>query len=220
MDACRHILAGVYPTLGQWQELAERIYSRGVVPLFDFAYQGFGNGLREDAAGMLAFLREDAEFFIASSYSKNFGLYNERVGALTAVSRQPAEAEAVLSQLKRIVRGNYSNPPSHGGSIVATIGRDAELRAAWEVEVEEMRDRINGMRKLFVDTLASLNAPRDFSFIQRHRGMFSLTGLTPAEVDELRSKHAVYVVGDGRINVAGMTERNMPALCEAIAAVL
>ena len=155
---------------------------------------------------------------IASSYSKNFGLYNERVGALTLVAASPAAANAALSQIKSIIRANYSNPPAHGAKIVTAILRSPELRADWEVEVAGMRGRIHQMRRRFVQELAALGVERDFSFIERQHGMFSFTGLTKDQVHALRDRHAIYIVDSGRINVAGLTEANLPILCEAIAA--
>jgi aspartate/tyrosine/aromatic aminotransferase len=157
---------------------------------------------------------------IASSYSKNFGLYNERVGALTLVAGTPGAAETALSYIKRVVRANYSNPPAHGAAIVATVLHDDELKRLWEDEVRQMRDRINTMRHLFVETLQEKGVQQDFSFIARQRGMFSFSGLTPEQVKALRDRYSIYIVGSGRISVAGMTEDNMDYLCSAIAAVL
>ena len=157
---------------------------------------------------------------VASSYSKNFGLYNERVGALTLVAPMPAQAEVALSHIKRVARANYSNPPAHGGAIVAVVLGDATLRTQWEGEVAAMRERINGMRHLFVETLQDKGVDRDFSFIAHQRGMFSFSGLNPDQVKLLRERYAIYIVGSGRISVAGMTEDNMDYLCDAIATVL
>ena len=157
---------------------------------------------------------------IASSYSKNFGLYNERVGALTLIAASQAAANAALSQIKSIIRANYSNPPAHGAKIVTTILRSPELRADWEVEVTGMRERIHQMRRRFVQELAALGVERDFSFIEGQHGMFSFTGLTKDQVHALRNQYAIYIVDSGRINVAGMTEANLPVLSKAIAAVL
>jgi aspartate/tyrosine/aromatic aminotransferase len=188
--------------------------------LLDFAYQGFADGIREDAAGLLALVRACPELIVCSSFSKNFGLYCERVGALTIVANDQVTADAVQSQVKAVIRANYSNPPAHGAELVTTVLNDTELRRVWEKEVADMRDRINGMRQLFVDTLQAKRVPGDFSFITRQRGMFSFSGLTPPQVEALRQKHAVYIVGSGRINVAGITEQNVGPLCEAIADVV
>ena len=220
LHGCCHNPTGVDLSPAQWQAVAEVAAERGLLPLLDFAYQGFADGLEEDAAGVRTIAAHCPEMFVASSYSKNFGLYNERVGALTLVARSAEAAEAALSHVKRCIRANYSNPPAHGGEIVRTILGDPELRRRWEGEVTAMRQRINTMRHLFVETLNEKGVDRDFSFIARQRGMFSFSGLNPAQVKALRERHAVYIVGSGRISVAGMTEGNMDYLCEAIADVL
>ncbi|MCS7219956.1 MAG: amino acid aminotransferase [Anaerolineae bacterium] len=220
LHACCHNPTGVDPTPEQWCQIADVIEERRLLPLVDFAYQGLGDGLREDARGLLTLCRPGCELLIASSFSKNFGLYNERVGALTIVASSQAAAEAVLSQVKLCIRANYSNPPAHGAAIVTTIWNDPELRVDWEAEVKEMRDRIHEMRTLFVETLADKGVRRDFSFIARQRGMFSFSGLTPKQVEILRQKYSIYIVSSGRINVAGMTAENMDRICQAIAEVL
>ncbi len=220
LHGCCHNPSGIDPTPDQWRAIADAVYDRGLLPLVDFAYQGFGAGLEEDAAGLRELCRPGCELLVCSSFSKNFGLYNERVGALSAVTASAETAEVMLSQLKKGIRANYSNPPSHGAAIVTTILDDDALRGQWEVELATMRDRINGMRKLFVETMKAKGITRDFSFIERQRGMFSFSGLTPLQVDRLRNEWSLYIVGSGRINVAGMTEANMDRLCEAIAAVL
>ena len=220
LHGCCHNPTGVDPTPQQWQAIADVLVQRELVPLVDFAYQGFADGIAEDAAGLTTIAQRVPELLVCSSFSKNFGLYNERVGALSVVAGSPEAAAAVMSHLKIAIRRNYSNPPAHGGKIVATILTDSELRRQWEAEVAGMRDRINAMRKLFVETLENKGAQRDFSFIARQRGMFSFSGLTKDQVQALREKHSVYIVGSGRISVAGMTETNMPRLCEAIVDVL
>jgi aspartate/tyrosine/aromatic aminotransferase len=220
LHGCCHNPTGVDPSAGQWSQIASALATRGVLPIVDIAYQGFADGLAEDAAGIAALVRDGAELLVCSSYSKNFGLYNERVGALTIIGRDEKATQAALSHIKQSIRANYSNPPSHGAAIVATVLADPQLRAQWEIELSAMRDRINGMRSLFVDTLARRGANRDFSFIKRQRGMFSFSGLSRTQVDRLRDDHAIYIVGSGRINVAGMTEANIDRLCAAITAVL
>jgi aspartate aminotransferase len=220
LHACCHNPTGVDLSAEQWQQIAETLAARGALPLLDFAYQGFAEGLEEDARGVRIVCAANSEAFVASSYSKNFGLYSERVGALTFVGQSREAAHAVLSHLKVVVRANYSNPPGHGASIVATILGDPALRAQWEAEVGEMRDRINAMRHLFVETLNQQGVEQDFSYITRQRGMFSFSGLTPEQVRILRDEYAIYIVGSGRINVAGMSERSMDYLCAAIADVL
>lgn len=220
LHACCHNPTGADPSLPQWQRLAALLAERGLVPLVDFAYQGLGDGLREDAAGLAALVQTGAELLVASSFSKNFGLYNERVGALTLVARDAETAQRALSQLRIAVRTNYSNPPAHGAAIVAQVLGDASLRQQWEEEVARMRGRINGMRELLVETLKAKGVRRDFGYIRRQRGMFSFSGLTAPQVQRLRDEYAIYVVGGGRVNVAGMTKANMDRLCTAIAAVL
>lgn len=220
LHGCCHNPTGVDLSPAQWEAVAEVIARRSLLPLVDFAYQGFADGLSEDAAGLAILARHCPDMLIASSYSKNFGLYNERVGALTLVAGAPAAADTAMSHVKRVIRANYSNPPAHGAGVVATVLNDADLRRLWENEVAEMRDRINTMRHLFVETLQEKGVTQDFSFIARQRGMFSFSGLTPDQVKALREQHAIYVVGSGRISVAGMTEDNMDYLCSAIASVL
>lgn len=220
LHACCHNPTGVDPSPEQWQRIANLLRDKGALPLVDFAYQGFGSGVEEDAEGVRILVRTADELLICSSFSKNFGLYNERTGALTVKGKRAEEVAAVFSQLKTCARTNYSNPPAHGGSIVTTILSDASLKQRWLAEVAGMRDRINGMRRLFVETLKARGASRDFSFIAQQKGMFSFSGLTKAQVERLRDEHAIYIVGSGRINVAGMTETNMGPLCDAIVQVL
>jgi aspartate/tyrosine/aromatic aminotransferase len=220
LHGCCHNPTGVDPTADQWRLIAELLANRGVVPFVDFAYQGLAEGIREDAGGLAALTRTGCDLLVGSSFSKNFGLYSERVGALTVVCGTQTAAEAVMSQLKTCIRTNYSNPPAHGAEIVTTILGDPQLRGIWENEVRDIRERINGMRSLFVRTLAEVGVTRDFSFVARQRGMFSFSGLTPEQVRQLRDEYAIYIVGSGRINVAGMTPDNVRPLCTAIAAVL
>ncbi|WP_153558536.1 amino acid aminotransferase [Roseimaritima sediminicola] len=220
LHACCHNPTGVDPTAEQWQQIAAVLKERRLLPIIDFAYQGFGSGLEEDAAGLHTILDHVGEALVCSSFSKNFGLYSERVGALTLVAEQADAATAGRSQLKRLVRSNYSNPPRHGASVVATVLADSALTAQWHQELAEMRQRIAAMRQAFVTRMRDSGVERDFRFLLDQNGMFSFSGLNPMQVDELRSQHSVYIVGSGRINVAGMTEENLPRLCEAIAAVL
>ena len=220
LHGCCHNPTGIDPTPAQWAAIADVIAARGLLPLFDFAYQGFGEGLREDAAGILGLWRPGGEMLIASSFSKNFGLYNERVGALTLVAGTAETAQTVLSHIKTCIRANYSNPPAHGAKIITTILGSPELTAAWEEEVAGMRARIRDMRRRFVAGLAAQGVTRDFSFIAQQHGMFSFTGLTKEQVRRLRDAYSIYIVDSGRINVAGLTETNLPVLCKAIAEVL
>ena len=220
LHACCHNPTGIDPDELQWKEIAQRVRSRKLLPLVDFAYQGFGDGLREDARGLELLLEACEELLICNSFSKNFGLYAERVGALTVVAPSAQSVAIVLSNLKIIVRTNYSNPPKHGAAIVAAVLSDPDLQHMWRRELSTMRDRINGMRSLFVQKMQERGVAHDFSFMREQRGMFSLSGLTPMQVDELRRTHSIYIVGNGRINVAGMTRDNMDTLCDAIADVL
>jgi aspartate/tyrosine/aromatic aminotransferase len=217
--AC-HNPTGVDLSPAQWQQVGKVLAERKLLPLIDFAYQGFADGLEEDAIGLRTIAQTGMDFLVANSYSKNFGLYNDRIGALTVVAQNEQAAETLLSHVKQAIRANFSNPPAHGGMIVATILNDPQLRAQWEKEVAEMRDRINGLRHLFVETLNEKGVERDFSFITRQRGMFSFSGLNPDQVKALRDDYAIYIVGSGRISVAGMSENSMDYLCAAIASVL
>ncbi|HEJ9095079.1 TPA: amino acid aminotransferase [Serratia odorifera] len=217
---CCHNPTGIDPTPEQWSQLAELSAKSGWLPLFDFAYQGFANGLEEDAQGLRIFAAKHQELIVASSYSKNFGLYNERVGACTVVAADADTADRAFSQVKAAIRANYSNPPSHGAAVVATILSNEALRAIWEQELTDMRQRIHRMRQLFVNTLQEKGAEQDFSFIINQNGMFSFSGLTKEQVLRLRDEFGVYAVNSGRVNVAGMTPDNMAPLCEAIVAVL
>lgn len=220
LHGCCHNPTGIDPTEQEWETLAKLCASKGLLPLFDFAYQGFANGVEEDAKGLRIFAKFNQEILVASSFSKNFGLYNERVGAFTLVSSQADIAATAFSQVKAIIRSIYSNPPAHGAAVVTYILNDASLRAEWEAEVKEMRDRIQEMRVLFVESLKAEGVTADFSFISRQNGMFSFSGLNKEQVARLKEEFGVYIVGSGRISVAGMTKANMGPLCKAIAQVL
>jgi len=220
LHGCCHNPTGVDPSADQWRRLAEVLAERRIIPLVDFAYQGLGDGLDADAAGLRVLCDLVPECLVASSFSKNFGLYKERVGALTVQAASAAAAAAVLSHLKVCIRTNFSNPPAHGSAIVTTVLQDGQLRQQWEAEVAAMRERINGMRRTFVARLAERGVARDFSFIERQRGMFSFSGLSADQVARLRQEYSIYIVGSGRINVAGITDRSVDRLCDAIAAVL
>lgn len=220
LHACCHNPSGVDPTLAQWKEIAELLQAKGALPVVDFAYQGFGAGVEEDAAGLRVLSEGFDEMLVCSSFSKNFGLYNERTGALTVKSAQQGTTSAALSQLKICARTNYSNPPAHGGAIVTTILNDVALRAQWLSELTAMRERIVTMRRAFVQGLKTAGSDADFSFIEKQNGMFSFSGLSASQVGTLREEHGIYIVGSGRINVAGMTESNLGKLCAAIVAVL
>ena len=217
---CCHNPTGIDPTPEQWKQLAELSVKNGWLPLFDFAYQGLANGLNEDAVGLRTFAANHKELLVASSFSKNFGLYNERVGAFTLVAENADISATALTQVKSIIRTLYSNPASHGGATVATVLNDPQLRQEWENELTEMRERIKKMRHLFVQLLKEYGAKQDFGFIMEQNGMFSFSGLSAEQVDRLREEFAIYAVRSGRINVAGITEDNIRYLCESIVKVL
>ncbi|ASK69202.1 aromatic amino acid aminotransferase [Shewanella bicestrii] len=220
LHGCCHNPTGIDLTLAQWELVANLCADKQLVPLFDFAYQGFGAGIEEDAAGLRLVAAKVPELLVANSFSKNFGLYNERIGAVTVVAQNGDEAVRAFSQVKRTIRANYSNPPAHGALIVSTILSDAALKALWVQELTEMRERIAEMRTLFVQSLKDEGVTQDFSFISRQNGMFSFSGLNKAQVARLKDEFGIYIVGSGRISVAGMTKTNMPLICKAIAQVL
>ena len=220
LHGCCHNPTGVDPSPEQWHELSDLSKERGWIPLVDFAYQGFGENLDQDAAGLRILCSTGSELLIASSFSKNFGLYQDRIGALTLIAETSEAALNSLSHLKIGIRTSYSNPPAHGSAIVTEILNDSELRNLWISEVDEMRSRITEIRNLFVTTLREKGASRDFSYIARQRGMFSYSGLSNEQVESLRNEHSIYIVEGGRINVAGMTKSNMNTLCSAIVSVL
>lgn len=220
LHGCCHNPTGIDPTLEEWEILAKLVAEKGLLPLFDFAYQGFAKGVEEDAAGLRIFAQYNPEILVASSFSKNFGLYNERVGAFTLVAASADVANTAFSQVKAIIRSIYSNPPAHGAAVVTYILQNPALRAEWEAEVAEMRERIQEMRELFVTRLQEIGVNADFSFIERQNGMFSFSGLNKQQVQRLKEELGIYIVGSGRISVAGMTKNNMSPLCEGIKVVL
>ncbi len=215
-----HNPTGVDPTADEWRRIGDAVEERDLLPLVDFAYQGFGDGLREDADWLGAIARPGRELLVASSFSKNFALYSERVGALTVVATDAAAATSAQSHIKVAIRANYSNPPSHGAEIVTTILGDPALRAQWEVELAGMRGRIHGNRRALVDALEARNVPGDWAPIGHQRGMFALLGLSKEQVARLRDELAVYVVGAGRINVAGLTKENLDPFADAVSTVI
>lgn len=217
MHACCHNPTGVDLSHEQWDTLVELFSKTKMIPFLDFAYQGLGDGLEEDAYAPRAFAEAGIPCFIASSFSKSLSLYRERVGALTVITSGEDETQRVLSQIKRVIRTNYSSPPSFGGQVAAMILSDPELRENWLLELEEMRLRIKKMRHLFANGLREMGVPQDFSFIERQIGMFSFTGLSLDVVQKLRSGHSIYIVNSSRVCVAAMNERNLPIICEAIA---
>ncbi|MGE4335977.1 MAG: aromatic amino acid transaminase [Pigmentiphaga sp.] len=220
LHACCHNPTGVDLNDAQWAQVVEVVKSRNLTPFLDIAYQGFGDGLEADGAAVRLFAESDLSVFISSSFSKSFSLYGERVGALTLITASADEAKRTVSQLKRVIRTNYSSPPTHGGAVVATVLTTPELRQQWEDELAGMRDRIRTMRHELVERLKSYGAQRDFGFVTRQRGMFSYTGLSAAQVDTLREEHGIYVVNTGRICVAALNSGNIDAVAKAVAAVL
>jgi aromatic-amino-acid transaminase len=220
VHASCHNPTGVDLSEDNWEELSQLLARKQIILFLDFAYQGFYKGLEEDAFAVRLFARKGIPFLVASSFSKNFSLYRERVGALTLVASDQDEARRVLSQIKRVIRTNWSNPASHGAQVVALVLKDKDLRKQWEGEVAQMRERIRRMRKLFVQKLREKGIERDFSFIERQNGMFSFSGLEPEIVDRLKNEFSLYIVRSGRICVAAMNERNIDYICNAIAQVL
>lgn len=219
LHACCHNPTGFDLSQQQWQEVLAVLKERHLLPLVDFAYQGFGEGLDEDAYGVRLLAENLDEVIITSSCSKNFGIYCERTGCLILVAKDAEQMENVRSQVAIVARENYSNPPAHGGAIVSEILHDAELSAMWREELTEMRDRINTLRRDFVDALKPYGLDEKYACVAEQRGMFSYTGLTPEQVDRLRDEFGIYMVRSGRANVAGFSHENLPYLAKAIAAV-
>lgn len=219
LHACCHNPTGADPTREQWTRILDTVRSRGLIPFLDIAYQGFADGIDADGEIVRRFAATPGPLFIASSFSKSFSLYGERVGAVTVVADTADEAARVLSQVKRVVRANYSNPPSFGGNVVTTVLESPELRALWEQELATMRDRIKTMRHRLVEVLAARLPGRDFSFMLKQRGMFSYSGLTREQVQRLRGEFSVYAVDTGRICVAALNSRNIDYVADAIGAV-
>lgn len=217
LHACCHNPTGIDPTLEQWSQIADLLARKKMIPFVDFAYQGFGDGLMEDAKPLYTLLAKNPEAIVCSSFSKNFGLYSERVGTVMLVSAEAEKTEAALSQIRQSIRCNYSNPPRHGASTVAIILNDATLRAEWNAEVDAMRNRISKMRSMFIEGMKKTGIDRDFSFLQRQKGMFSYSGLNNMQADWLKNERGIYIVGTGRINVAGMAPQTMDTLCQSIA---
>lgn len=213
---CCHNPTGVDPTPDDWETIAKICKERQLLPIVDFAYQGFAHGLIDDAEAIRAFSKYGLEYIICSSFSKNFSLYRERVGAFHLIAKNKEEAERSMSQLKVLVRTNYSNPPAHGGAIIKTILENQELRLEWDDELASMRNRIRTMRQLLVDKLKEHEVPGDFEFINQQNGMFSFSGLSPEIVQKLRDQYSIYIVKSGRINVAGLSEKNVDIFCSAV----
>jgi aromatic-amino-acid transaminase len=220
LHACCHNPTGVDLGPEQWREVVDVVGERELVPFLDIAYQGFGDGIEPDATALRLFADAGRPFFVSSSFSKSFSLYGERVGALSVVTDSADETARVVSQIKRVIRTNYSNPPTHGASVVATVLSTPALRQLWEDELAGMRNRIREMREQLVGKLQSRGVRQDFSFVARQRGMFSYSGLNSAQVDRLREEFGIYAVGTGRICLAALNSRNIDAVADAIAKVV
>ena len=220
LHACCHNPTGADLTIEQWREVAQIVKSGDLIPFLDIAYQGFGDGVDADAAAVRLFADMDITMFISSSFSKSFSFYGERVGALTIITGSKDESSRVLSQVKRVIRSNYSNPPTHGGTIVASVLNSPELAAMWDQELGEMRDRIRLMRQQFVQKLKAHGVKQDFDFVLKQRGMFSYSGLTAAQVERIRAEHGIYALSSGRICVAALNSRNIDRVIAAIASVV
>ena len=217
LHACCHNPTGVDISASQWDRVAALAKTCGWTALLDFAYQGFGESIEADRVGVEAFLASETDFMVASSFSKNFGLYRERTGALTSVAADADAAAVAMSHLKKTARVIYSNPPAHGGQIVTTILQNEELSSLWKSELDAMRERIALARAALAEGLTERGVKMDCSFMTRQKGMFSFSGLTKAQVDFLKDEKAIYIVGSGRINVAGLTPGNMAGICDAVA---
>jgi aromatic-amino-acid transaminase len=220
LHACCHNPTGADLTEAQWAEVVKVCGERGLVPFLDMAYQGFAEGIEQDAVAVNLFSASGLSFFVSSSFSKSFSLYGERVGALTVVTQSKDESSRVLSQVKRVIRTNYSNPPIHGGAIVASVLSTPELRQQWEDELAGMRQRIRAMRTGLVEQLAARKVDQDFSFVIQQRGMFSYTGLSAAQVERMKTEFGIYAVGTGRICLAALNSKNLDYVADAIATVV
>lgn len=220
LHACCHNPTGADLSEAQWREIIEVIQARGLVPFIDMAYQGFADGIAEDALALNLFVASGLQFFVSTSYSKSFSLYGERVGALSVITASKDESARVLSQIKRMIRSNYSNPPTHGGAVVAAVLGSPELRQMWEAELVVMRERIKTMRSSLVEKLKAKGVAQDFSFVIKQRGMFSYTGLSAEQVARMQNEFGVYAVNTGRICVAALNTKNIDYVADAVAAVL
>ncbi|WP_426415378.1 aromatic amino acid transaminase [Aestuariirhabdus sp. LZHN29] len=220
LHGCCHNPCGADLNLQQWEQVAAVAKARGFLPLVDIAYQGLGDGLDEDAAGLRILAAAVPELLITASCSKNFGLYRERTGAVIAISASSIARDATHSQLCSVVRANYSMPPAHGAALVEIILSSEELTAQWHSELTLMRNRINGLRQLLVDKIVARGIERDFSFITREKGMFSFLGVTPEQVRQMRSENSIYFVDSSRINIAGINNSNIDYLVDSLARVL
>jgi aspartate/tyrosine/aromatic aminotransferase len=220
LQACCHNPTGVDPTFEQWKTLSNLIKKQHLIPFFDIAYQGFGKDPETDAKAIRYFLEQGHELLLSSSFSKNFGLYGERIGFLCVVAKNRENAHKIGSQLKVLVRGNYSSPPEHGARIIATILQSEGLTHEWKVELANMAFRVQEMRVAFIDALLAKETHRDFSYMIDEHGMFTLLGLTPEQVQRLRDEKAIYMPNNGRVNIAGLNMKNLYYVVDSIAAIL
>ena len=220
LHACCHNPTGADLSDAQWQEVVDTCRERGLVPFLDMAYQGFADGIEPDAVAVRAFSASGLQFFVSSSFSKSFSLYGERVGALSIITAGKEESGRVMSQLKRVIRTNYSNPPIHGGALVAAVLSSPELRQQWETELGGMRDRIRAMRTGLVEAIKAQGVAQDFSFVIQQRGMFSYTGLTATQVERMKDEFGIYAVSTGRICLAALNTKNVDYVAKAIATVI
>lgn len=220
LHACCHNPTGVDLSFEQWQTITDFVIERGLLPLVDAAYQGFGDGLEEDMQGLRYMAEHVSHMIICNSFSKNFGIYRERCGGLSIIAESESEAANAFSIIGMAIRANYSMPPAHGAAVVCTIMNDPELKAEWVNEVNGMRDRINDLREKLVTKLAETGVKKDFSFIRQQKGMFSYSGLTLEQVRKLRSDYSIYMADSGRMSIAGITSKNIDYLCNAIAEVV
>ncbi|WCN10492.1 aromatic amino acid transaminase [Marinomonas mediterranea] len=220
LHACCHNPTGVDLNLEHWEALTELVNKRNLLPLIDAAYQGFGDGLEEDMAGLRYMAERVPSLLVANSFSKNFGIYRDRCGGLSVIAETAEEAKNAFSIIGQAIRANYSMPPAHGATLVHTIMTDPDLKALWETEVTQMRDRINDLRSKLVQKLAASGASKDFSFIEQQRGMFSYSGLSLEQVRQLRSEYSIYIADSGRMSIAGISDQNIDYLSESIAKVV
>jgi aspartate/tyrosine/aromatic aminotransferase len=220
LHGCCHNPTGAELTSEHWDAIANLAVARGFLPFVDFAYQGFGDGLEEDAAGLRRLAARVPQMLVAASCSKNFGLYRDRVGCAFVLGASAERADVMLGQLLGVARANYSSPPAHGAAVVGAILDDAVLRAEWQAELDDMRAHMLGLRGMLAASLRSRNNNDRFDFLERHRGMFSLIGASPEQVAHLRDEHAVHMVGSGRINIAGLPEAEVDRFADALIAVL
>ncbi len=220
LHACCHNPTGVDLDESQWRAVIDAVGRQQLIPFLDMAYQGFAEGIAEDAIALNLLASSGQSFFVSSSFSKSFSLYGERIGALSVVTQDKDETARVVSQVKRVIRTNYSSPPTHGAAVVAAVLTTPALRDTWEKELGVMRERIREMRRGFVEGLKALGVQRDFSFVIQQRGMFSYSGLSSEQVDRLREEFGIYAVSSGRICLAALNTRNLGSVCEAVAKVL